>query len=195
MISLRKELSTLFSTAFAIAKSVNIAKSQKEIMTGSELNKLTDHELEKVINKYSVFARVTPEHKLKIVKALKSTGNVVAMTGDGVNDAPVIARCDVGIAMGALGSDAAIESADIVIANDKLDSLSRAQGYAKKTVQIARQNVAFSLAVKAAVLVLGAIGLANMWVAVFADVGVMVLAILNSLRMLALPKKEKAKAG
>lgn len=127
--------------------------------------------------------------KLEEVFRMAETGTKkrrgkVAFAGDGINDAPVLARADIGIAMGALGSDAAVEAADIVLMNDKLSQIVTARKIAKKTVGIVKQNIVFALAVKAAVLVLAAFGIANMWLAVFADVGVAVLAILNAMRAL-----------
>lgn len=132
-------------------------------------------------------AEQLPSDKVERVNELleKSDGNdKLAFVGDGINDAPVLARADIGIAMGALGSDAAIEAADVVIMNDNLLSLSKAMRIARKATRIAKENTVFAIAIKAAVLVLSASGVASMWMAVFADVGVAVIAILNAMRTL-----------
>lgn len=126
-----------------------------------------------------------PADKVNVMEnILKDKTRIVAFAGDGINDAPVLARADVGIAMGGLGSDAAIEAADIVIMDDKPSKIALAISIARRTLGIARQNVAFAIGVKIAVLVLAAFGAATMWMAVFADVGVTVLAVLNAMRAL-----------
>ena len=127
-------------------------------------------------------SRLLPDEKAKRLESLRSEHEKIAFVGDGINDAPALAMADVGIAMGALGSDAAMEAADIVLLDDDLLRLPLAVSLAVKTRRIVRENIAFSLAVKMAVLLLGALGLADMWLAIFADVGVMVLAILNAIR-------------
>lgn len=135
--------------------------------------------------------QLLPDEKVAAVEELlqqKPDKRTLAFVGDGINDAPVLARADVGIAMGALGSDAAIEAADIVLMDDRLTGLSKAMRISRKTMRIVHQNIVFSLLVKLAVLVLGALGIANMWFAVFADVGVMILAILNAMRALYIQK-------
>ncbi len=134
-----------------------------------------------------VRANLLPGDKVAAVEGLiasKPEGTTVAFVGDGINDAPVLARADVGIAMGAMGSDAAIEAADVVLMDDGLDKIAEAIRIARKTLAIARQNIAFAIGVKLAILVLAALGLAPMWLAVFGDVGVMVLAVLNASRTL-----------
>ncbi len=127
-------------------------------------------------------AKLMPADKVSEVERLLGEGRRLAFVGDGINDAPVLTRADVGIAMGALGSDAAIESADVVVMDDKPSKLPTAIKLARKTMLIVRENIWFALAVKAVILVLGATGLAGMWIAVVGDVGVMILAILNAMR-------------
>ena len=116
---------------------------------------------------------------------LENTGkDTLAFVGDGINDAPVLTRADIGIAMGAMGSDAAIEAADVVLMDDDPLKISKAIKIFRKCLRIVYQNIVFALVVKFACLGLGAVGLANMWLAIFADVGVMVIAILNAIRTL-----------
>ena len=117
------------------------------------------------------------------MRELDDSGKLV-FTGDGINDAPVLVRSDIGIAMGSMGADAAIEAADIVIMDDDMAKLPALLRISRKTLRIVRENIVFALGVKLVILVLGALGFAGMWLAVFADVGVAVLAILNSMRAL-----------
>ena len=134
-----------------------------------------------------IHAGLLPQDKVAWVERLlegKTPGEQLAFVGDGINDAPVLSRADVGVAMGALGSDAAIEAADVVLMDDDLSKLPLAVSIARRTLTIVRQNIVFALGVKFLVLALSAVGLANMWMAVFADVGVSVIAILNASRML-----------
>ena len=120
----------------------------------------------------------------ELEKILDKNVGKVAFVGDGINDAPVLSRADVGIAMGALGADVAIEAADVVLMDDDPLKISRAIKFARKCLNIVKQNIYFSIGVKILCLILGAIGLANMWFAIFADVGVMILAVINSIRVL-----------
>ncbi|MBC8586516.1 heavy metal translocating P-type ATPase [Youxingia wuxianensis] len=129
------------------------------------------------------FAGLLPQDKVSRMKELKSRHKVTLFTGDGINDAPVLAGADIGVAMG-FGTDAAIEAADVVLVSDRLLSLVDAIHISKKTMGVARFNIAFALIVKVVVLLLGAMGLAQMWMAVFADVGVSIIAVLNSVRIL-----------
>ena len=134
-----------------------------------------------------VYAELLPDGKVKKVEELlkeKSKKGKLTFIGDGINDSPVLAISDIGIAMGALGADAAIEAADIVIMTDELTKISKAIDLSKKTIRIVKQNIIFAITIKIAVLILSAIGLSTMWEAVFADVGVSIIAIINALRML-----------
>ncbi|MGX8706292.1 MAG: HAD-IC family P-type ATPase, partial [bacterium] len=130
-------------------------------------------------------AGMLPTDKVQYMEQLmesRDDGSFVAFVGDGINDAPVLARADVGIAMGGLGSDAAIEAADVVLMDDKPSKVALAMRIARRTLSIAHQNVWFAIGVKVAVLLLAAFGIATMWMAVFADVGVTVIAVLNAMR-------------
>ncbi len=134
-----------------------------------------------------VHSQLLPADKVQWMERLLSErkdGKLLAFVGDGINDAPVLARADIGIAMGALGSDAAIEAADVVLMDDDPAKIALAMRISRRTLRIVRENIVFALAVKAACLVLGAVGVANMWLAISADVGVMVLAVLNAARAL-----------
>ncbi len=139
-----------------------------------------------------VYAELLPTDKVRIAEELlESSKGKLAFVGDGINDAPALARADVGIAMGGIGSDAAIEAADIVIMTDEPAKIAVAVSIARRTLQIVKQNIVFALGVKLLVLLLTALGLSNMWQAVFADVGVAVIAILNATRMLSVRQYEK----
>jgi Cd2+/Zn2+-exporting ATPase len=130
------------------------------------------------------FGNLLPEHKVENVENLKrDKSKVIAFVGDGINDAPVLALSDIGIAMGGLGSDAAIETADVIIQTDHPSKIATAIYIGKATRKIVWQNIILAFSVKAIVLILGAGGIATMWEAVFADVGVALLAILNSVRI------------
>ena len=132
-------------------------------------------------------AELLPQDKVSQVERLLKEENgkeKLAFVGDGINDAPVLTRADIGIAMGSMGSDAAIEAADIVLMDDDVTKIASVVRIARKTLRIVKQNIVFALAIKALVLILGALGMANMWEAVFAYVGVSVIAILNSMRTL-----------
>ena len=138
-----------------------------------------------------VFTELLPADKVEKVETLlqkQSSRETLAFVGDGINDAPVLARADVGVAMGALGSDAAIEAADVVLMDDDPEKIAKAIAIAKKCTRIAYENIAFAIGVKLACLVLGALGVTGMWTAIFADVGVMVIAVLNAVRALRVRK-------
>ena len=126
-----------------------------------------------------------PQNKVEELDKIltnKNKNDVVCFVGDGINDAPALMNSDIGISMGGVGSDAAIEASDIVIMNDNLNAISQAKKIAKKTLTIVKENIIFALGIKAIVLILSIFGLANMWLAIIADVGVSVLAILNAMR-------------
>ena len=133
------------------------------------------------------YSELLPEDKVAQLESLlnqKSDKSKLVFVGDGINDAPVLSRADIGIAMGALGSDAAIEAADIVLMDDNPTKLARAIKISSKCLKIVYENIYFAIGIKMLCLVLGALGIANMWLAIFADVGVMVIAVLNAIRAL-----------
>ena len=148
------------STAEGVAKELGITTVYSELLPGDKVEKI-----EEVLN--------TQEEKKKVI-----------FVGDGINDAPVLARADIGVAMGGIGSDAAIEAADVVLMRDELTALGEGIKIAKNTNSILWQNIIFSLGIKIVVLILSALGIANMWEGVFADVGVTLIAVLNSMRAL-----------
>ena len=154
---------------------------EKTVMLTGDRKEVADN-VAKTLGLSEYHAELLPADKVKYIAS--GQWKVVAFVGDGINDAPVLARADVGIAMGGLGSDAAIEAADVVIMDDKPSKIALAIKIARRTLAIARQNVWFAIGVKIAVLILAALGIATMWLAVFADVGVTVLAVLNAMRAL-----------
>ena len=160
---------------------------QAVMLTGDA--KKTAERVAKEIGMDKVCSELLPADKVNEVEKLLAQKNAkekLAFVGDGINDAPVLSRADIGIAMGALGSDAAIEAADIVLMDDDPAKISLAMKISLKTLKIVKQNIVFALAIKAICLILGALGIAGMWLAIFADVGVMVLAVLNATRALKL---------
>ncbi len=177
--------------AAAIASLKNVGVQRTVMLTGdrAEVAQAVANELH--LDEFH--AELLPADKVAHVERLlgeKTKGANLAFVGDGINDAPVLARADVGIAMGALGSDAAIEAADVVLMDDKPSKIATAIAIARRTVGIARQNVWFAIGVKVLVLLLAGFGLATMWMAVFADVGVTVLAVLNAMRTLRISSNE-----
>lgn len=169
--------------AIADMKAMGIRKTV--MLTGD--HKSTGEAVARELGIHEVYTELLPGDKVdkveQYLEPANKTGNVV-FVGDGINDAPVLTRADVGIAMGGLGSDAAIEAADIVIMNDEPSKIATAIGISRKTLRIVYENITFALGVKFVILILGALGMANMWLAVFADVGVSVIAILNATRAL-----------
>ena len=169
----------------AIASLKNVGVSKVVMLTGDKRD--VAEEIAAQMGITEVRSELLPQDKVSAVEGLlaqKTAGKSLAFVGDGINDAPVLARADVGVAMGVLGSDAAIEAADVVLMDDKLSKLSKAVKIARHTLGIAKQNIVFAIGVKVAILILAAFGLAPMWLAVFGDTGVMVLAVLNSTRAL-----------
>lgn len=164
-------------------QSIKKAGIRKTVMLTGDNKKIADSVASELnIDEYS--AELLPDMKVSALENINTEGGKLAFVGDGINDAPVLSRADVGIAMGALGSDAAIEAADVVLMKDDISSLADALHIAKATKHIVIQNIIFALGVKSIFLVLGAFGIASMWEAVFGDVGVMIIAVLNAMRIL-----------
>lgn len=174
----------------ALAKLKELGVKKTVMLTGDR--RAVAESIGKELGVDEIKSELMPADKVSAVEELlaDSSASPLAFCGDGINDAPVLSRADIGIAMGALGSDAAIEAADIVLMDDKLTDLARAVEISRKTMRIVWENIILALAVKAIVLVLGATGHAGMWLAVFADVGVLVIAILNAMRTLGYGKKK-----
>ena len=169
----------------AVAKLKEAGVKTTVMLTGD--NKETADAVGKELGVDKVFSQLLPQDKVFATEKLiesQPKGEATAFAGDGINDAPVLARADIGIAMGAMGSDAAIEASDIVLMDDDLRKIAKAITISKKTMKIVKENIWFSIIVKIGVLILGALQIANIWLAVFADVGVMVIAVLNSMRSL-----------
>lgn len=167
----------------ALSELKKLGAARTVMLTGDR--KITAEEIAAEIGLDEVRSQLLPDGKvdaLEEIYAQKPAKSTLVYVGDGMNDAPSLARADVGIAMGALGSDAAIEAADIVLMNDSIENLPLCVKIARKTRRIVTENIAFALGVKVAVLVLAALGISNMWAAVFADVGVSVIAIINAMR-------------
>ena len=158
---------------------------QKTIMLTGDKKSVAEN-VATQLNLSEFHSELLPADKIaKLESIMENNKNIkVSFVGDGINDAPALARADIGIAMGNIGSDVAIESADIVIINDNLESLAKSIKISKRTINIAKENIYFSISIKIAILLLGVMGHASIWGAVFADVGVCLIAILNSLRIL-----------
>ena len=170
-------------TKKGISELSNIDEPRLILLTGDR--KEVAKSISQTIGIREYYAELMPQDKVRIIEdVISQEKNPVVFVGDGINDAPTLARADVGIAMGGLGSQAAIEAADVVIMNDSPAKIPEVVKISKRTLAIARENVIFALGIKALVLVLGTVGLANMWMAVFADVGVSIIAIINSMRIL-----------
>ena len=169
--------------AIAELKKAGISKT---VMLTGDSKRVADQVAEE-LGIQEVYSELLPADKVSMVEELlnqKSEKDKLAFVGDGINDAPVLSRADIGIAMGALGSDAAIEAADIVLMDDDPLKISKAIKIARKCIRIVYENIYFAIGIKILCLILGALGIANMWVAIFADVGVMILAVLNAIRTL-----------
>ena len=171
-------------TAEQALKELKKSGIKKTVMLTGDSKKVAD-KVAGELNIDEVHSELLPEDKVnEVEKILSEKLGVTAFVGDGINDAPVLSRADIGIAMGAMGSDAAIEAADVVLMDDDPIKIAKAIKISRKCLRIVNENIWFSIGVKIACLVLGALGIANMWIAIFADVGVMVIAVLNAIRAL-----------
>ncbi|WP_294837356.1 heavy metal translocating P-type ATPase [uncultured Eubacterium sp.] len=173
-------------TSISAVRELKKCGVRKTVMLTGDSKKVADA-VAKELGADEVYSELLPADKVSQVERLladKGEKEKLAFVGDGINDAPVLSRADIGIAMGALGSDAAIEAADVVLMDDDPMKISKAIKISSKCLRIVNENIYFALGVKALCLILGAVGIANMWVAIFADVGVMVLAVLNAIRAL-----------
>lgn len=169
--------------SFKAIKELKDNKKQTIMLTGDK--KEVGEDVAKKLGIDKVYTELLPDGKVKKVEELiKQKNGTLAFVGDGINDAPVLALSDIGIAMGGLGSDAAIEAADIVIMTDEPSKVNKAIKISKKTMRIVKQNIIFAISIKALVLILSAVGITTMWEAVFADVGVSIIAVLNAIRIL-----------
>ena len=160
----------------------NLNKKHACMMVSGDAKEICQ-EVGKELNIDSIYGGCLPEDKITCVNTVKKDG-VVAFVGDGVNDVPVMRSADIGFAMGSLGSDAAIEAADVIITDDNLNKIDITIRQAKRIIRIANQNIVFAIAIKVLALVLGALGIANMWMAIFADTGVAILCVINAVRLL-----------
>lgn len=187
----------LKADALAAVKDLKASGVKKAVMLTGDA-KAVGQKVAAKLQLDSAYTELLPADKVAYMEQLLSETSEkgkLTFVGDGINDAPVLARADIGIAMGGLGSDAAIEAADVVIMTDEPSKIATAMRISRKTLRIVHQNIVFALGVKALVLALGAVGIATMWAAVFADVGVAVIAILNAIRALRVPKSEVVTAN
>jgi len=177
-------------TAAAAIKALNKAGIRKTVMLTGDRRNVAEH-VAKELDISEYYAELLPADKVSGVEKLlagQRSREKLAFVGDGINDAPVLSRADIGIAMGAMGSDAAIEAADIVLMDDDPMKIAKAIKIARKCIRIVYENIYFAIGIKVICLILGALGIANMWAAIFADVGVMVIAVLNAIRALSVKR-------
>lgn len=176
--------------AKAAIQSLKHAGITKTVMLTGDAKNVAE-QVAKELDISEVYSELLPADKVTKVEELlqqKGEKEKLAFVGDGINDAPVLSRADIGIAMGALGSDAAIEAADVVLMDDDPLKIAKAIKISRKCLRIVYENIYFAIGIKVLCLILGALGIANMWLAIFADVGVMVLAVLNAIRALFVKK-------